>query len=296
MARFSTRLTALVVALGAGVPAAASPPAIGTLQTYRGAADDSLVDLARKYDLGYDELAAANPRVKPLAVGEGTEILLPLMHLLPRAPHEGIVVNIAEMRLYYFPQKDGTPESFPLGIGEEGSVTPTGQTRVTRKEANPVWYRTASEIKAKPWAPKIVPPGPDNPLGAFALHLGWPAFLIHGTDDWRGVGLRDSRGCMRLYPEDIEKLFAEVKIGTKVTVVNQPIKLAWIDDRLFLEVHPTPHQADQFERGEVPDYEDPVGVVKTILAAAPNATDRLDWEAVRQAINDRSGIPVAITR
>ncbi len=288
-----------LLAIVAGIApdaAAASPPVIGEIQTYTTERDDSLLDLARKYDVGYVEMIAANPIIDPWAPGAGKNIVLPTRHLLPQAPHEGIVVNIAEMRLYYFPVKDGAPESYPIGIGESGSETPSGETRVASKEPNPTWYRTKSEMAAKPWAPKIVPPGPDNPLGAYALHLGWPSYLIHGTDDWRGVGRRDSRGCIRMYPEDIQKLFGEVKVGTKVTMVNQPVKFAWIDQRLFMEVHPTPQQADQLEMENVDDFEDPAGLTKTILAVAANAADRLDWAAIRQAAKDRNGIPVAITR
>jgi L,D-transpeptidase ErfK/SrfK len=275
---------------------AASPALIGDAETHRTTVDDSLLDLARKYDVGYVAMIAANPVLDPWVPGAGKDILLPTQHLLPQAPHEGIVINIAEMRLYYFPEKDGVPETYPIGIGEEGSETPSGETRIVRKVANPTWYRTQNEIKAKPWAPKIVPPGPDNPLGAYALYLGWPSYLIHGTDDWRRVGRRDSRGCLGVYPEDIEKLYNEVKIGTRVTVVNQPVKFGWVGDRLYMEVHPTPRQADQLEVENVADFDDPKGIVKTILATAKDAVNRLDWAAIRQAAKDRNGIPVAITR
>jgi len=275
---------------------AASPALIGNVETHRTTVDDSLLDLARKYDVGYVAMIAANPVLDPWVPGAGKDILLPTQHLLPQAPHEGIVINIAEMRLYYFPEKDGITETYPIGIGEEGSETPSGETRIVRKVANPTWYRTKNEIKAKPWAPKIVPPGPDNPLGAYALYLGWPSYLIHGTDDWRRVGRRDSRGCLGVYPEDIEKLYNEVKIGTRVTVVNQPVKFGWVGDRLYMEVHPTPRQADQLEVENVADFDDPKGIVKTILATAKDAANRLDWAAIRQAAKDRNGIPVAITR
>jgi L,D-transpeptidase ErfK/SrfK len=295
-----SRFLALGAVLAAAFPAtrasALSPTMIGEVAIHRTTADDSLLDLARQYDVGYVAMIAANPVLDPWVPGAGKDIQLPTAHLLPDAPHEGIVINIAEMRLYYYPVKDGVPETYPIGLGEEGSETPSGSTRIMRKMANPTWYRTKNEIAAKPWAPKIVPPGPENPLGAYALYLGWPSYLIHGTDDWRGVGRRDSRGCIRMYPEDIQKLFGEVKIGTKVTVVNQPVKLAWSGDRLYLEVHPTPAQADQLEIDNLSDFEDPVGVTKTIMAAAKDAASRLDWAAIRQAAKDRNGIPVAITR
>ena len=287
---------ATVAILQTGPALAASPVAVGDVQIHKTTADDDLLELARQYDVGYVAMIAANPVLDPWVPGAGKEIRLPTMHLLPQAVHEGIVINTAEMRLYYFKQKDGVPETFPLGIGEEGSETPVGFTRIVRKQANPTWYRTKNEIQAKPWAPKIVPPGPDNPLGAYALYLGWPTYAIHGTDDWRGVGRRDSRGCIRMYPDDVEHLFREVPIGTKVTVVNQPVKFGWIGDQLYIEVHPSPKQADQLEMDNISDFEDPAGLTKAILAAAKDAGSRIDWSAVRQAAKDRSGIPIAITR
>lgn len=296
MPSFARFAFAPLLAALAGGTAVASPAMIGEVQTHRAQSDDSLLELARKYDIGYVAIVAANPAVDPWFPGPGTKIVLPTAHLLPDAPHEGIVVNVAEMRLYYFPNKDGVPETYPIGIGEEGSETPHGQTRVVRKQANPTWYRTANEIRNKPWAPKVVPPGPDNPLGLYAIYLGFRSVLIHGTDDWRRVGRRDSRGCMGAYPEDIDKLFHEVPVGTRVTVVDQPVKLAWVDEQLYIEIHPSPHQADQLEMDNIDDFEDPRGITKTILAFAKDAADRLDWQAIRQAAKDRNGVPTQITR
>jgi L,D-transpeptidase ErfK/SrfK len=276
--------------------AVASPALIGEPTTHRTTGDESLLEIAKQYDVGYVAMIAANPVIDPWVPGAGRELKVPTQHLLPQAPHEGIVVNIAEMRLYYFPTPDGDPLTFPIGIGDEGTTTPSGQTRIVRKQAHPTWYRTKSEIANKPGVPKIVPPGPDNPLGAYALYLGWSSYLIHGVDDWRRVGRRDSRGCMGMYDQDIETMFNDVKIGTKVTVVNQPVKLGWVGDQLYLEVHPTPRQANQLELDNIDDFEDPAGITKTILAAAKDSASRLDWAAIRQAAKDRSGIPVAITR
>ena len=293
--RRSAALT-ISTALAVAMPAAASPVIIGDPAVHQTTPDDTLLDIAHQYDVGYVAIIAANPVIDPWVPGAGKDIKVPTQHLLPQAPHEGIVVNIAEMRLYYFPKREGTPQTYPIGIGEEGSTTPAGTTRIVRKAANPTWYRTKNEIANKPWAPKIVPPGPDNPLGLYALYTGWSGYLIHGTDDWRRVGRRDSRGCMGMYAADIETLFHEVPVGTKVTVVNQPIKIGWVGDTLYLEVHPTPHQADQLEMDNIDDYDDPAGLTKMILAAAKDAAGRLDWTAIRQAAKDRSGIPVAITR
>lgn len=279
-----------------GSSAMASPALIGEPTTHRTTGQESLLEIAKQYDVGYVAMIAANPVIDPWVPGAGRELKVPTQHLLPQAPHEGIVVNIAEMRLYYFPTPDGVPLTFPIGIGDEGTTTPSGQTRIVRKAAHPTWYRTKAEIANKPWMPKVVPPGPDNPLGAYALYLGWSAYLIHGVDDWRRVGRRDSRGCMGMYDQDIEAMYNAVKIGTKVTVVNQPVKLGWVGDQLYLEVHPTPRQANQLELDNIDDFEDPAGITKTILAAAKDSASRLDWAAIRQAAKDRSGIPVAITR
>ena len=279
-----------------GSSAMASPALIGEPTTHRTTGQESLLEIAKQYDVGYVAMIAANPVIDPWVPGAGRELRVPTQHLLPQAPHEGIVVNIAEMRLYYFPTPNGVPLTFPIGIGDEGTTTPSGQTRIVRKAAHPTWYRTKAEIANKPWMPKVVPPGPDNPLGAYALYLGWSAYLIHGVDDWRRVGRRDSRGCMGMYDQDIEAMYNAVKIGTKVTVVNQPVKLGWVGDQLYLEVHPTPRQANQLELDNIDDFEDPAGITKTILAAAKDSASRLDWAAIRQAAKDRSGIPIAITR
>ena len=295
IAKFS-KAGALCATMLFAAPALGSSMLIGEPVTHRVASGDTLLDIAHQYDIGYVAMIAANPVLDPWVPGVGKEIVVPTQHLLPQAPHEGIVVNIAEMRLYYFPTAEGEPVTFPIGIGDEGTTTPSGQTRIVRKADHPTWYRTKSEIANKPWAPKIVPPGPDNPLGAYALYLGWPSYLIHGVDDWRRVGRRDSRGCMGMYDADIETMYKEVRIGTKVTVVNQPVKVGWVGDQLYLEVHPTPQQANQLEMDNIDDFEDPAGITKTILAAAKDSANRLDWAAIRQAAKDRNGIPVAITR
>ncbi len=294
IAKFS-KVGALYATALFAAPAFASPMLIGEPVTHRVAQGDTLLDIAHQYDVGYVAMIAANPVLDPWVPGVGKEIVVPSQHLLPQAPHEGIVVNIAEMRLYYFPKAEGEPLTFPIGIGDEGTTTPSGQTRIVRKADHPTWYRTKSEIANKPWAPKIVPPGPDNPLGAYALYLGWPSYLIHGVDDWRRVGRRDSRGCMGMYDADIETMYRAVKIGTRVTVVNQPVKVGWVGEQLYLEVHPTPHQANQLEMDNIDDFEDPAGITKTILAAAKDSASRLDWAAIRQAAKDRNGIPVPIT-
>ncbi len=260
--------------------------------------EDTMLDIARDNGLGYTELMAVNLGVDPWIPGEGKRILLPTAHIIPDAPRRGIVINIAELRLYYFPPDGGPVITMPIGVGREGFVTPMGATKVARKAERPTWYPTANTRADRPELPAAVPPGPDNPLGEYALYLGWPTYAIHGTNQPYGVGRRVSRGCIRLYPEDIQRLYAMAPIGTPVTVVSQPVKLGWRDGNLFIEVNPSLKQIDQIEeRGfaepePVPEIADP----DRILAAAGDEIWRLDWNAINQALEQRRGIPIQITR
>jgi L,D-transpeptidase ErfK/SrfK len=237
---------------------------------------------------------AANPGVDPWLPGVGTEVVVPGMHVLPDTPRRGIVINITEMRLYLFSQRGDAVGTWPIGIGREGGMTPLGSTRVVRKQLNPTWVPTASIRSEKPELPASIPPGPDNPLGDRALYLGWPAYLIHGTDKPWGVGRRVSHGCIRLYPEDIVELYGQVPVGTPVTVVDQAVKLGWRDGVLYLQIHPSKTQADQieaegrFEPEPLPELRDKV------LAAAGDRAEEIDWRAVDRAAVERSGVPIAV--
>lgn len=208
--------------------------------------EDTFVALARRYSVGFDELRLANPDVDPWLPGEGTKIIIPRAHILPDAPRDGIVVNLAEMRVYYFPSKNdeyaGKVFSYPISIGREGWGTPLGTTTIVRKKADPSWHPPASirkehAAKGDP-LPTVVKAGPDNPLGQYAMYLGWPAYLMHGTNSPAGIGLRVSHGCLRMFPEDIAALFSMVGVGTKVTVVNQPYKFGWRNGTLYMQAHP----------------------------------------------------------
>ena len=269
---------------------------VGEMQTVTAAPGDTFVALAQKYAIGYVELIAANPGVDPWLPGAGTAIVIPSQHILPDAPHEGLVINLGEMRLYYYGSGGkADPETFPIGMGRDGYATPMGATTVVRKMAGPSWYRTASERADKPEIPAVVPPGPDNPLGAYALYLGWPGYLIHGTDDQRSVGREASRGCIRLYDASIEALYNQVPVGTKVTVVDQPVGVARIDGELYVSIFPSRAQAMDLEDHNSAVAEAPPGLTKTILAAAGADTSRINWETVRQAANERKGYPIRIT-
>lgn len=217
-------------------------------------AGQTLLDVARKFDVGYWDIVLANPDLDLWLPEEGARALIPSHYILPDAPQEGVVVNIAEMRLYYYPpavQGKRYVITHPVGIGRQDWDTPLGRTRIVEMIADPTWYPPAS-IRADYAArgeplPAVVPPGPDNPLGRHALILDIPGYLIHGTHKPEGVGMQVSYGCIRLYPEDIERLFKLVRRSTPVRLVNQPIKTAWSDGRLYAQLRPLP-QPDESRR------------------------------------------------
>lgn len=277
------------------VATAAVPDMIGGASHYRTRYEDTLLEVARRFGLGYVEMMAANPTLDPWLPGDGAQVSLPTRHLLPDAPRKGIVVNLGDMRLYHF-RDDETVRSYPIGIGREGAHTPLGATTITLKREAPTWIPPASIREEKPDLPAAIGPGPDNPLGDYALNLGWRNYVIHGTNRPYGIGRRVSHGCIRLYPEDILALFESVEVGTPVTVVDQPVKLGWWKNALYLEVHPSRAIADLIEQGlEVPPAELDDALAERIRAAAGDFADQIDWDAVRNAVARRHGAPVAIT-
>lgn len=277
--------------------AAYDKPYIGETIEYEAKYEDTFVYLARDYNLGYVEMRAANPDVDPWVPGAGTKLILPTRHLLPDAPRKGIVINLPAMRLYVFNEEGDPPVTFPIGIGREGLDTPIGTTKIVRKTEGPTWRPTERMLKEDPDLEPVVPPGPDNPLGSHALYLGWPLYAIHGTNRPFGIGRRISSGCIRLYPESIPKLYEMIPIGTQVTVVNEPVKVAWIDNRLYLEAHPELEQAIEMEEtGEIAKHSLNDDAVQLIIEVAGEYEDRLRWPAIRNAIRERKGYPVEIAR
>jgi L,D-transpeptidase ErfK/SrfK len=290
-------LVGALVPFGAGGAGLLDPyGGIRETTSYRATYEDTLLDVARRFSLGYVEIVAANPGTDPWIPGEGTSVVLPTLHLPPDAAPEGVVINLADMRLYYFAEPGGAMQSFPIGIGRDGLLTPLGSTEVVRKTKDPIWRPTPRMRAENPELPEAVPPGPDNPLGNRAMYLGWSQYLIHGTNKPLGIGRRTSSGCVRMYPEDVEYLYDRVAIGTKVTVVDQPIKLAWIDDALYIEAHTTMAQSDQIEMSGKFDPILDSSVVEQVLAVAGAKAAVLDWSRIRQATIERRGYPIRITR
>jgi L,D-transpeptidase ErfK/SrfK len=270
---------------------------IGEIDTIRADFEDTLLHIGRDHNLGYVEMVAANPGVDPWLPGRGTKIILPKKHLIPNVPREGIVINLAEMRMYDFVTDPANPKTYPLGVGREGLNTPTGVTTIVRKKDGPSWRPTPRMRKENPELPEVVPPGDENPLGTHALYLGWPQYLIHGTNKPYGVGRRVSSGCIRMYPEDIVKVFENIPVGTKVRVIKEPIKMAWIDDMLYIEAHAEDELADSYEYdGKIKEYRVPETLFKDLSDIAGDASDRLDWAKIRDAVKYRQGVPVAILK
>jgi L,D-transpeptidase ErfK/SrfK len=267
---------------------------VGTIGVHFVAHGETLLDIARDNSLGILEVMAANPGVDPWTPEEGRLILLSHARILPDAPERDIVINLAERRLYFFGDGKTEVQSWPIGIGRLGFTTPLGETRIIKKTIDPIWHPTEETRAEDPHLPKAVPPGPQNPLGKFALYLGWPQYAIHGTNRPWGIGRRVSRGCIRLYPEDIEVLFGIAEVGMKVRVVDQVAKLAWHNDRLYLEVHPSRAQLDALEETGRFEVEPVEGLPQLIQEAAGDYADRLNLAAVARAERERRGVPVMI--
>lgn len=273
---------------------------VGELLHTRTSHDDTLLDVARRFSLGQDEIVMANPDVDRWMPGAGTDVVLPKQFILPDTPRSGIVLNVPEMRLFYFRPHDkntlGEIITYPVSIGRMDWRTPIGTTRVLEKQVDPVW-RPPETIKIEHAAdgdilPDVVPAGPNNPLGRFAMRLGIPGYLIHGTgqDKAFGIGMRVTHGCVRMYPEDIEQLFPQVPVGTPVTIVNEPIKLGWKDGALYMEVHPP---LDEDSTG----YDQMLAMALGLIQKKMNpGALTLDGRVVRHALEKPDGIPVVISR
>jgi L,D-transpeptidase ErfK/SrfK len=311
------------------------PPAgndvVGAVTIVKARADDTLIEIARRHGMGYEDIVRANPDVDTWLPGEGTEVVLPTRYVLPPGERRGLILNLAEYRLYYFPEPQGDLPAivmtYPMSIGRMDWETPLGRTSVVAKVTNPSWYPPAS-VRAEHEAdgdplPRIVPPGPKNPLGKHAMRLGLPGYLIHGTNRPAGVGMRVTHGCIRLFPEDISFLFGKVGIDTPVRIINEPVKIGWDGDELVVEVHQTLEVTPPPAVDEVSDdressddgagSEDKEAVAETV-AEAPVVRDKLTslteqfvaatnarpgelyWDIAEQLLERADGVPTLVGR
>ena len=267
---------------------------VGALSSYVSRYEDTLVDIGRMHNLGFEELRLANPAVDPWLPGEGTELTLPTAFILPQAERRGLVVNIAEYRVYFYYRVD--EQSFvaalPVSIGRMDWATPLGLTRIVARAERPSWY--PPESVRQEYAedgrelPRVVPPGPDNPLGEYALRLALPGYLIHGTNRPAGVGMQVTHGCIRLFPEDIKWLFPRTAVGMPVQIVNQPVKFGWVGDELYLEVHPP------LEIAEGDSGLNMTVLTEEFVRATRDRAAAVDWELITNVFQARRGLPIRV--
>lgn len=272
---------------------------VGELQSYTVQKGDTFAAIARKFDLGILELQEANPKVdRHKKLVAGTELIIPTYFILPSAPREGIVLNVAELRVYYYSPDGRTVYTYPVGIGQMGWKTPIGKTTIVLKRENPVWIppdsiRAEAARKGRS-LPAYVPAGPNNPLGKYALNYGWTNYRMHGTNAPDSVGLRSSHGCIRMLPKDIEELFHMVSVGTKVNVIHEPFKVGVKDGELYLEAH-QPFPEEYYHKNEAEDE-----VLSEVVSVGITDQDYdpdnvINWSAARKLIKDTYGYPVMIT-
>lgn len=263
---------------------------IGNVQYATAHAGDTLSTLGRRYDMGGYEMMEANPGVKYLTPKPGTSIVIPSRFVLPDAPRKGIVVNLAEMRLYYYHPDGVHVSTYPVGVGQQGWNTPLVKTHVVTKRENPTWVVPDSimenHVKHGMPIPKVQPPGPENPLGRHAMNLGVDNIVIHGTPYPKAVGVRSSHGCIRMLPEDVAELFTLVKIGTPVNIIHQPHKIGRLDNRLYLETHVPIAESIYKEEKEISSM--------IIKATGESTKYRVEWQEIERIKHRASGYPQPI--
>jgi len=267
---------------------------VGDLMNVPVRQEDTLLDIARRYGFGLLELAHANPEVDRWLPGSGRNVLLPGMRVLPGPVRSGIVINLAELRLYYYQpiQADGEQwvETYPVSVGRMDWQTPLGTTRIISKITDPAWHPPESirreHAESGDILPLVVPSGPDNPLGQFAMRLAIPGYLIHGTNRPYSIGMHVTHGCIRLYPEDISHLFKRVDTGASVQLMNEPEKLGWLGNTLYLEVHRKEESTDYVEAME--------RVVGLLAVALDGVPESLDWIVLEKTVRDALGVPQPI--
>lgn len=256
---------------------------------------DNFSAMARRYGLGFEEIRLANPGIDPWLPPDGAVVTLPSRHLLPPFARKGIVINVAEYRLYYFDDvADGSVKvsTFPISIGRQEWLTPVGTSKVVQKQTKPTWFPPQSVIaehaERGDFLASSVPPGPDNPLGEYSLRLSIPGYLIHGTNRPAGVGMQVTHGCVRMYPESIEWLFPQVDVGTPVIIVNEPYKFAYIGNDLFFQAYPPLEPAENLAARSL------TRVMEAFVHVVDPQSTNVDWDLIEQTYQKPTGLPVRV--
>ncbi len=266
---------------------------VGTMAAIDTRENDALPDIARHFGLGYNDISIANASISPWTPKAGSRVLLPVQFILPDSAHQGITLNLANMRLFYYPKKQQTKVyTYPVGIGRQGWSTPLGLTRIVAKKANPSWTVPESihreHAKKGNVLPKIVGAGPDNPLGLYAMRLAIPSYLIHGTNKPYGIGMQISHGCVQMYPEDIEILFNKTAVGMPVRILHQPYLTAWHQGMLYLEAH---EPLSKWAKNKATLKK---RLVKQLREISDQKNATVDWDKVERIVQLSNGIPTPI--
>lgn len=264
---------------------------IGSIQTYTIKDGDTFPAIAQKFNVTYTGMMEANPYVDPQKLKTGTHLVIPSAIVLPDAPRKGIVINLAELRLFYYPPKQKVVYSFPVGIGIIGwNITP-GKMKIVEKQKDPTWYvpkAVHKELEEKGYhIPFVIPPGPDNPLGGYMMRLSARTYLIHGVVDPSTVGRRSSSGCFRMYPEDIKTLFDIVPVGTSVEIVDQPYKVGRNGNKLVLEAHVPLQEQPSDTKNFTP-------LINRIADALGTANANVNWDHSFSLLQEANGVPAEI--
>ncbi|OGT37762.1 MAG: hypothetical protein A3F11_01100 [Gammaproteobacteria bacterium RIFCSPHIGHO2_12_FULL_37_14] len=263
---------------------------IGQVQYHSTSSGENVVTVAKQYDLGYNAIASANPHLN-MARGfpSGSNLQIPTQHLLPNQPRQGIVINLPEMRMYYFLENSHEVLTYPIGIGKIGKMIPITKTSITRKTKDPIWIPPQDirefNLQQGIVLPSIMPPGPDNPLGPYAIYMRIPTYLIHSTIFPESVGRRASFGCIRMYESDIQTFFPSVHGGIPVVIINSPVKVAWQNNRLYVEAHHALEEHNGAFDTSLP------GIVHVVNNASRNRPTLVDWQLVSYLAKERDGLP-----
>jgi L,D-transpeptidase ErfK/SrfK len=264
----------------------------GHNQSLRAVYEDTLVDLARQYNLGFNEIIRANPNVDKWLPGEGTIIKIPTQHIIPKGfSKKGITINLSEFRGYLI--KDNQLITFPVGLGRMDWKTPLGISTIDLKLEKPAWYPPQSvrdEYKNQgKFLPAEVLPGPDNPLGELAMRISIPGgYFIHGTNRPDGVGMEISHGCIRLFPEDIDYIFQLTDIGTEVILLDQPIKTARIQNDIYLQVHPSYSKEHDYSLEKI-------RIQIELLINNQDGLIQINWDSVENLLKAQNGLATKVT-
>jgi L,D-transpeptidase ErfK/SrfK len=263
---------------------------IGRVQSAYAQSGDNVVTVAKRYDIGFNAVANANPELDlSRGFSTGTLLQIPTAYVLPPLPRRGIIINLPEMRLYYFLQDNHEVLTYPIGIGKIGKTIPITQTAITRKTRDPVWIPPPDirEFNRRQGVilPSVMPAGPDNPLGPYAIYLRVPTYLIHSTIFPESVGKRASFGCIRMYESDIEDFFPLVEQGIPVAIINKPVKIGWEGNKLFIEAHEPLEEHSGAYDASLP------GMVHTITRMTSHQLVLIDWQQVSYIAKERDGMP-----